>query len=417
MILIPHLPPPYHPLRTSPMLTPSTSAPADLSGRKRKSDPGVDVDAVVLSVMETLRGERFFSAIEEDDWEVLTEKVRKNPTLPKTSRLFTEARPFYSSLFELKVGSIKLFEDRVADPAADEDEELTVPDVYREAAEALRKNELWENVREHVVMENETSCRTAIDLILLTAIKLAQQQIDQNEDVDSAIRARHSPDDNSSGWVVLHQEVNIPDQALLTKVSFHGVLDYLIGIVSAEFAQQALKSGKFLERNKLRIHSEFLDDIQNLLATITESKAKLTGHNPAAWAQVTAQGAAMTVLTHRPSVMATLTDGVIWRFVRISKIPDENLSVQRASSLPKSRPSPAARPATNRRKSDRLATSSSKRSSLPTVQEKRPPFKSACTRDLNIFDDEDLATILRLLTLTIIASPEKFVEQALAGSA
>ncbi|KAJ7878625.1 hypothetical protein B0H13DRAFT_2545321 [Mycena leptocephala] len=396
------------------MLTASTSAPADLSGRKRKSDPGVDVDTVVLSIIETLRGEQLFSSIEEDDWEVLTKKVRKNPTLPKMSRPFTEARPFYSSLFEPKIGSINLFEDETADPAADEDEELTVPDIYCEAADALRKNELWENIREHVVME--TSCRTAIDLILLTAIKLAQQQIDQNEDVDSAIRARHSPDDNSRGWVVLHQEVDIPDQALLTKVSFHGVLDYLIGIVSTEFARQALKSGKFLDRNKLRIRGEFLDDTQNLLATVTESKAKLTGHNPAAWAQVTAQGAAMTVLTHRPSVMATLTDGVIWRFARISKIPDENRSIQRASSSSKSRPSPTARPATNRRKSEQLATSSSKRSSLPTVSEKRPPFTSACTRDLDIFDAGDLAIILRLLTLTIIASPEEFVEQALAGS-
>lgn len=55
--------------------------------------------------------------------------------------------------------------------------------------------------------------------------------------------------------------------------------------------------GKFLDRNKLRIRGEFLDDTQNLLATVTESKATLTGHNPAAWAQVTAQGAAMTVLT------------------------------------------------------------------------------------------------------------------------
>jgi hypothetical protein len=69
------------------------------------------------------------------------------------SRPFTEARPFYSSLFEPEIGSINLFEDETADPAADEDEELTVPDIYCEAADALRKNELWENIREHVVME------------------------------------------------------------------------------------------------------------------------------------------------------------------------------------------------------------------------------------------------------------------------
>jgi hypothetical protein len=67
------------------MLTASTSAPADLSGRKRKSDPGVDVDTVVLSIIETLRGEQLFSSIEEDDWEVLTKKVRKNPTVISTS--------------------------------------------------------------------------------------------------------------------------------------------------------------------------------------------------------------------------------------------------------------------------------------------------------------------------------------------
>jgi hypothetical protein len=56
-------------------------------------------------------------------------------------------------LFEPEIGSINLFEDETADPAADEDEELTVPDIYCEAADALRKNELWENIREHVVMD------------------------------------------------------------------------------------------------------------------------------------------------------------------------------------------------------------------------------------------------------------------------
>ena len=86
------------------------------------------------------------------------------------------------------------------------------------------------------VWQNETSCRTAIDLILLTATKLAQQQIKQNKVIEDTIRARHSvpSDDDDSGWVVLHQEVVIPDQALSGNVYFHGILDHLIGIVSAK---------------------------------------------------------------------------------------------------------------------------------------------------------------------------------------
>ncbi|KAJ7217733.1 hypothetical protein GGX14DRAFT_597667 [Mycena pura] len=367
--------------------------------------------------METLRRETMFCGIEEDDWISLTEKVRKNPTPSRVSRPFTEAMPFYSFLFAKTVDRINLLEDRLPG-ASDEDEALAIPDIYQEAADALRKNELWENVREHVVMDNETSCRTAIDLILLTAIKLAQQQIQQNKVIEDTIRARHSipSDDDDSGWVVLHQEVIIPDQALSGNVYFHGILDYLIGIVSAKRARAVLQRGKFLVRDDVHPYQSLTRDIETILATLTESKAKLFENHLKAWAQLTSQGAAMTVLTGRPEVMATLTDGVVWEFARISKIPDNERSIQTVSQE-SSKSRPTARPQTDRRKSQRLASGSEKRSSLAAVPEKRAPFKAACTRTLDIFHGQDLAIVLRLLTLTIIATPEQFVEQALTGSA
>jgi hypothetical protein len=48
--------------------------------------------------------------------------------------------------------------------------------------------------------------------------------------------------------VVLHQEVDVPDQTLLPTVAFHGILDYLIGVVSAKHGVSSSLSITFFSK-------------------------------------------------------------------------------------------------------------------------------------------------------------------------
>ncbi|KAJ7820896.1 hypothetical protein B0H13DRAFT_2377678 [Mycena leptocephala] len=314
-----------------------------------------------------------------------------------------------------------MYED--SDPA-NSDDPMAPPNTYHQAAAELEDNILWKSVREHVVVENETSCKTAIDLVLLTAINLAQQQIATKKDVDDTLRTRHHiVGDNDSSWVVLHQDVDVPDQDLLPTVAFHGILDYLIGVVSATNAQETLKFSKaYLTAADLKLLPSLRENIRTGLALVFESKTKSEVRNTETWAHVAAQGAALTVYMNRPSIMNILTDGQYWQFVYIGKIPDQDRSAKAAAAATSSRPAGGS----GNRRSTRLA-SSTKKPSLPPVAEtpRSAPFKSASTRFFNILEEGNLAIILclltltiilRLLTLTIISSPEEFVQLA-AGAA
>ncbi|KAJ6550870.1 hypothetical protein DFH09DRAFT_1366626 [Mycena vulgaris] len=403
------------------MLTASQSESAALGGRKRKAEE-LDVGAIYSYILERLRQQRFFSAIEKDDWEELTAQMLRDPQLPAspfTSRPFKDTQPFHNDIFEAEVGQVDLREDagKMRPPLEDEDHSLPPPDdLYVEAAAALRKNVLWRGVQEHVVMDNETSSRTAIDLILLTAVNIAQQQIAEKQDVDEALRALGS-------WVVLHQEVDIPDQLLLPGVALHGILDYLVGVVSARAVGNAFKSEKsFLTKNGLYAPSNALQHIGKSLASVLEAKARKTMDTEKAWARVTAQGAALCMFTKRPSVINTLTDGLRWQFVHVTKIPDPVLPFQpqKAARSKRSNETPSTSASTSstsasgslRRTSRRIA---SKEPALPTVSEKIKPFKAARTRMLNIFQGRDLEIVLRLLTLAILSSPEDFEKLAAAA--
>ncbi|KAJ6550866.1 hypothetical protein DFH09DRAFT_1168483 [Mycena vulgaris] len=279
-------------------------------------------------------------------------------------------------------------------------------------------------------MDNETSSRTAIDLVLLTAIDLAQQQIAEKQDVDEALRARHSlngpklcvADGREVGsWVVLHQEVDIPGQPLLPGLALHGILDYLIGVVAASDAVDALSNTSFLTTAGLYANRDVLQHSGKSLASVQEAKSWKKMDSKKAWAQVTAQGAALCVLTKRPSVINTLTDGVRWQFVRVTKIPDQdppsqprktarsNRSNQPASTSAATSSASASISPSHRRTSQRLAPQGS---APPTVSEKARPFKATSTRLLNIFEGRDLEIILQLLTLSILSSPQEFEELA-----
>ncbi|KAJ7601328.1 hypothetical protein B0H17DRAFT_1342475 [Mycena rosella] len=134
------------------------------------------------------------------------------------------------------------------------------------------------------------------------------------------------------------------------------------------------------------------------------------------WAQVTAQGLPSA---KRPSVINTLTDGLRWQFVHVTKIPDQvppsRKAAPRKAKQTGSASTSTALPTTSLKEPRRtLQRRVSKQPALSTMSETKP-FKAASTRVLDIFKGQDLAIVLRLLTLAILSSPEEFERLAAAG--
>ncbi|KAF8187349.1 hypothetical protein K438DRAFT_2019549 [Mycena galopus ATCC 62051] len=335
--------------------------------------------------MQRLRQEHLFAAHEEDDWNAVTAKMLEDPSLPKPilSRPFTDASPFYNELFGSEpVTEIYAAEDM--NPSAPADP------TYEAAATALEENVLWQGVREHIVHDNEASCRTAIDMVVLTAVDLAQKEIEEHTGVDEALRANHSLSDLKSSfsggpqvhsWVVLHQEVSISDQQMLPSLALHGIIDYLLEVISAIDARLAARDDGFFMRRE-----GMADRLRSGLLSILEAKSDSTFHSAKWWAQVAAQGAALCVMTGRASIINALTDGRCWRFARVSK---------------RTRPDP-------KRRSTRLSAKA------PPADPKVAPFTTARTPVYNIAEHRDLAVVLRLLTISILSAAEDF--ERLAGA-
>ncbi|KAJ7364419.1 hypothetical protein DFH08DRAFT_930354 [Mycena albidolilacea] len=383
------------------MLPSSQSESSGLAGRKRKAAE-VHVEHLLSKNFTRMRQEALFSAFEEDEWEKVVARILDDPELRPnkvTVSPFTEALPFFEDL----CGSPKRLDIR---EDLDRASEVTDGNMYEDAARNLQENILWRGVREHVVMEKEMSCRTAIDLILLTAVDLAQRHISEKPELDDALRIRHDLDGPArrepdgrhiSSWVVVQQEVDIPSQLVRQELAFHGILDYLLAIVPAKDGQSFLSA--------LDVHGSpgaIVDHkVSKVLGAIIEAKAENSMDSSKAWAQVAAK---------RLSVISTLTDGVRWCFFQIHKEPDQGLPSHEHSAATQKKASAAKKsPENNRRSSLRSA---SKSAALPAVSEGLKPFSIAATRTLDILHHDDLAIVLRLLTLSILETPEKFGELA-----
>ncbi|KAJ7219888.1 hypothetical protein B0H12DRAFT_1078490 [Mycena haematopus] len=347
-------------------------------GRKRQAQEPV---AIYKHVMDRLRQERLFAAHEEDDWNVVTAKILQDPSLPKPmlSRQLKDAHLFYSDV----VGA-----ELVTDLHAAEDIHPSAPldPTYDAAATALEQNVLWQGIREHIIHSHEASCRTAIDMVVLTAVDLAQRQIEGNSNVDEHLRAGHSLSGLKSSrsnrppvhsWVVLPQGVSIPDQQVLPSLAFHGTIDYLLAIISAVDARRAGGDDNFVMKRELVAH----DGLRSGLLGILEATPDSPFRSCKSWAQVTTQGAALCVMTGRASIINALTDGRCWRFSRVSKTTVLDPT---------------------KRKSKRLSAEA--REPKP----KLTPFTTVGTPVYNIANHRDLAIVLRLLTISILSPAEDF---------
>ncbi|KAF8153608.1 hypothetical protein K438DRAFT_1987574 [Mycena galopus ATCC 62051] len=391
------------------MIPSSKSDPSrNLSDNLKKKKPAELPDPAMIYrfILDQLRNE-ILSYMPADRWDQLVEKAVEDPKLPSAERVlsrpFTEAHALYSSVFQGDVNYIPLQED---EDGIAMDDAMSPPNDVVEAATELRDNTLWEAVKQHVIMDNdETSCRTAIDLILLSAVTLAQKRIKDDRSIDAVLCERHKlpPSTNAPklrSWVVVHQEVEIPDQHLLPTLAAYGVLDYMVGVASAQRGLAHHKNGidqyfKQLYFSDLFTVNAFLTkkvvytstlDQQHIRFNMASVKEIKTFSSATSEIQALAQGASLCVLTKRSSVINCLTDGARWKFFCVIKTPD--------------------------RPKEYASTLASSSTLLSTVKETPKPFKAANTREFNIFIPGDLEIILSLLISSILGPAENFVDAA-----
>ncbi|KAF7347483.1 hypothetical protein MVEN_01504500 [Mycena venus] len=178
----------------------------------------------------------------------------------------------------------------------------------------------------------------------------------------------------------------------------HCMASLTISYGYSRLARPKTPSNHFLTKLGLYVPPELFHHIGKSLAAILEAKATIMDDGKA-WAQVTAQGAALCVLTKWPSVINTLADGLRWQFVHVSKTPDQESARSRSS-----RTGSASASASNA-----LANESRRTSQRPTAPTTPAVSdKAAGTRILNIFQRRDLAIVLRPLTLSILEPAEEF---------
>ncbi|KAJ6493283.1 hypothetical protein C8R45DRAFT_989299 [Mycena sanguinolenta] len=199
-------------------------------GRKRKAEDS-ELDPGASRVLKQLKQNPLFSSI---DWEALTTEVLTDslPAPSFESRPFTQAHALFHDLFESST-FLRLYR---ADGSLPQNEENLSPDRYEDAAAALLDNPLWKAIEQNLGIKDKSSCSSAIDFIILTAIDLAQQEITRNREVDLALRARHrleehiSDDGVAGSRVVLHHKIKIPNQLVLPELALHGVLDLVLAV-------------------------------------------------------------------------------------------------------------------------------------------------------------------------------------------
>ncbi|KAJ6576681.1 hypothetical protein DFH09DRAFT_366019 [Mycena vulgaris] len=357
------------------MLSSSASEGSSLNSKRRSSENLDELDPSLLKrFMNLLWEEREVKEhFAEREWKRLGNTVSKKK--PKLSLPFTEAISVYQDLFEDSDDILYLKED------LDTRTEKAASTSEEQAATALLDNALWTGVQEHVVVQNETRGRTIIDLVLIAAIEIAQDEVASNDFVDKSLGQRHGFDvadkkkyPGVQSWLLLHQEVKIPDQDLKVGLAFHGVLDYMVAVVPKEMLIPTQDKSNFFGAGLSALLSP--QQFAKSMVYIQEAKSLTTMESNEAEAQVIVQGATMCKLTNRPNVTNVLTNGHYWTFYVISK---------------------------------------KSKSKFPGGDKREKLFRYSKTRPLNVLRSEDLPIILRLLKAAILFSPEEFASVAETG--
>ncbi|KAF7350649.1 hypothetical protein MSAN_01625200 [Mycena sanguinolenta] len=331
-----------------------TTALSDVLAGLRRNKEG---EKLASDFLQRLRQNAPFSSIKEDKWQELTAKILRD--LPVLARFFLGTGR--AGTMDFPRSEEKLSDDR--------------------DHEAVRNNVLGKAVEQQVLLKEKTSSRRAIDLIISSAIEVAQKKIAQNQELDLALRARHrleahnwhAPDDGEAGSrVVLYNKIMIPPQLVLPQQAFYGVLDVVLAVVPSRDATDARSPGESHSMGDLHSPADLANRLEERLTfAILEANADKPMDSEKARAEAATQGAALCVFTGRPSVMIALTNGLKWQFFKVTKLAN------------------------------------------PVSQ----PFNIAKTHVLDVATNEpDLAIVIRLLTVAILFPAEQFGELAAGAS-
>ncbi|KAJ6584685.1 hypothetical protein B0H19DRAFT_1249631 [Mycena capillaripes] len=160
-----------------------------------------------------------------------------------------------------------------------------------------------------------------INLLILTAIRLAQREILNKDELDKLLAERHKrpgeiwqPSVSTKltdvgkavrSWVVFEPQIDISDQDLGSGRVVHGILDYIIGVVSAQ-----------------QVNIVWDDPERPFTAGGLEcstSSISVTKEFGDAEGQVLTQGASLCISTKRSAMVNVLTDGSRWQFYLINR--------------------------------------------------------------------------------------------------
>ncbi|KAJ6493284.1 hypothetical protein C8R45DRAFT_989302 [Mycena sanguinolenta] len=295
-----------------------------LAGLRRQKE----AEKLASDFLQRLRQDAPFSSFEEDKWEEITSKILRDLPVPAPS----------------------LNHDSLSAITNDE------------AAAPLRDNILWKAVEKQVLIKEKSSRRSAVDLIIGTAIDVAQKEITRNLKVDLALGARHrleahnwrDPDGKAGSQIVLRRKIEIPSQRVSPELAFYGTLDLVLAVVPARNAKDALESD-----DTPYAATDFIHNLKSRLATVVieANNADKPIESKNAQAEAATQGASLCVFTDRPSVVTVLTDGRKWQFSQVTRLK------------------------------------------MPDLDSK--PFKIAKTRMFDISRGQDIAIVIRLLTVAV----------------
>ncbi|KAJ7150303.1 hypothetical protein C8R46DRAFT_1124559 [Mycena filopes] len=407
------------------------SLPLRLSSAKRRLPQEVNAPAIYSHLFERLRSETSLGGIlDEAQWARMTEPLLKDARLPpctpsRVSAPFTDTLTFLSELVSDHVEDIGTAEDHTK-RLADSNSVFTLDDPpvdrYAEASASLTSNPLWVDLFRHSVQAHGASCRSVTHLVVIAAIRLAQDELARHEELDIALAQRHYSEFESEpthkceahpgsgsarNWVVLHQNLDVPAQNVLPQLELHGILDYLVGVVPANEARVELHRNVNVPimASSLFPGTTLANELRQGFSSILEAKSESTLSSTKFFAQAIGQGAAMCTLGGRACVITTLTDGIQWQFLVVEKAQAEagQKRARASTSL--------APPASKRRTSSRLKASASSSRPDPVLQEVPVPlpFRASRTRLFDISRrPRDLAIVLRLLVLSFIEKPESF---------
>ncbi|KAJ7619371.1 hypothetical protein FB45DRAFT_930593 [Roridomyces roridus] len=296
-------------------LPPSKSDPVDVKGketRKRKREVE-NAQKEILDIAEELKLSD--ESVDQHTLRLLLERItQKLESSPPSSNSipFTSASAHIPALFGT-LGDLPM------------NSSMPLPAMYQEAADALLHDQTFLNVLDHVVMNSEESCRSAIDPVLFCAVKLAQKIIEKTPVLDEQLATGHGipypplSGQPSATWLTVWQERDLPEQDL-GPVVMHGRLDYMMASSPRSRCQEALKRPRkrFL-RNADVSPGDPADSLRKAAASISEAKKYSTMDLAESRNQAACQGAAACLYTGRESFVNTLTNGLEWSFYEVVK--------------------------------------------------------------------------------------------------